>query len=63
MKIIHFPLHVFNSFLFYKDVNAVVDDLFKQYLGKLKDCAYFKRNVPNNVDGNEHADLDNSVNE
>ena len=56
-------MHVFNSFLFYKDVNAVVDDLFKQYLGKLKDCAYFKRNVPNNVDGNEHADLDNSVNE
>ena len=38
------------------------DDLFKQHLDKLKDCAHFKRDVTNNIDGNEHTDLDNSVN-
>ena len=35
------------------------DDLFKQHLDKLKDCAHFKHNVANNIDRNEHMDLEN----
>ena len=37
------------------------DDLFKQYLSKLKDCAHFS-NATNNLDGNEHMNLNNTAN-
>ena len=34
------------------------DDQFIQHLDKLKDCAHFKREITDNIEGNMHTDLE-----
>ena len=41
--------------------NIFADDQFIEYLNKLKDYAYFKHDIADNIEGNIQTDLNNST--